>query len=184
MGELRDERDVGRAAVVVRQVLDWAASSRWHSITVAAGAMPESLSAFPKNVATEARRWDAVFWQQLNEYGVVDYGDYGIAHPRMPGKMPRGPLPNLRYTASGRWWIYRWQSDETGGHGAFYDLCRTLVASEHWPSHGGDFSWGDGELASRASGIGGPGNATNWRAWGTSHHIAHVIRHLASSGVP
>jgi hypothetical protein len=47
---------------------------------------------------------------------------------------------------------------------------------------GGDFSWGDQQIAARAGGAGGPGHAANWRAWITSHHLAYVEDQLMRSG--
>jgi hypothetical protein len=63
-----------------------------------------------------------------------------------------------------------------------YELCQALVASDHWPAAGRDFSRGDHQIAARAGGLGGPGNATNWRAWTTSHHLTYVVDQLMRSG--
>ncbi|GAA5192450.1 hypothetical protein GCM10023322_52060 [Rugosimonospora acidiphila] len=182
LAEVRSERDVGRAVPLARRMVQWAMPAGWRSIVVAAGAMPESLSGFPTNEATQSRRWDAELWQQVADLG-VDYGDYSIGHPAMSAN-GRRPLPSLRYAANGAWWIYRWRRHETGGNDAFHDLCKALVTSEHWPGQGSEYSWGDGELAKCARRERGPGGATEWRAWGTSHHLAHVIDHLASSCEP
>jgi hypothetical protein len=89
----------------------------------------------------------------------------------------RPPMPNIRYTGDDAWWIYRWPS-EKNQDAAMYELCRALVESPHWPVDGHNFSWGDQEIALRASGDCGPGNAMQWRAWGTSHHLAHVADQL------
>lgn len=83
-------------------------------------------------------------------------------------------MPSLRYTDDEVWWIYRWPQD-TIDRPAMYDLCKALVASDHWPTEGIDFSWGDHQIAARASGVGGRGNATNWRTGTTSHHLAQVV---------
>jgi hypothetical protein len=125
------------------------------------------------------RRWDLHLWQRLADLG-VRYADYGVAHPGMVGPGWR-PMPSLRYTDDEVWWIYRWPQ---GGadRSAMYDLCAALVASAHWPAEGADLSWGDSEIAARASGSRGPGNATNWRAWTTSHHLAHVLNQLKRTG--
>jgi hypothetical protein len=177
--EVRSERDVTRVEPIIRKCVSWAQRYRWQSITVAAGAMPQSISQLPTNQATPIRRWDALLWGRVRELG-VQYGDYGIAHPTMAGKGWR-PMPNVRYTADDVWWIYRWTSDGNG-IAAVCDLCKAIVAADHWPSLGRTFSWGDAEIAARAGGMGRPGNATSWRAWGTSHHLAQVVDQLRRAG--
>lgn len=178
VSEVRSERDLTRAEPVVRKCVAWAQRYPWRSVTVAAGAMPPSLSHIPFLAPTALQRWDLQLWQRIANLS-VQYADYGIAHPR-PAGQGRRPKPNLRYTDDKNWWIYRWPEDKTN-RPAMYDLCETLLGSEHWPAQGPDLSWGDQQIAARASGHGGPGNATNWRAWTTSHHIAHVADQLTRS---
>ncbi|WP_119576264.1 beta family protein [Micromonospora radicis] len=180
MADVSSERDVSRAEQIARNVLDSLGNQEWASIVVASGAMPSAITNVPRNEATPLARWDWELWKRLADRG-PDFGDYAIAHPEMQGPVPRGPIPSLRYTTSDHWWIYRWARNETGGNDSFYDLCKTLVASDHWPAEGSNFSWGDSELARCARRQPGPGSATQWRAWGTSHHLAHVINELASS---
>jgi len=174
MFEVRSERDLTRAEPIVRKCLAWAHRKPWRSVTVAAGAMPASTSELPRQTATPVRRWDLTLWRRLQDPG-VHYGDYGISHPQMTAAGWK-PSPNLRYAHGDAWWIYRWPNGDT--RGAMHELCSALVASDHWPSEGAAFSWGDAEIAQRAAGVGGPGNATSWRAWGTSHHLAHVVEQL------
>lgn len=179
MAEVSSERDVSRAEQVARNVLDSLGNREWLSIVVASGAMPTAITNLPRNEATPLTRWDWELWRRLADRG-PDFGDYAIAHPEMQGPVPRGPMPSLRYATSDNWWIYRWARNETGGNDSFYDLCHALVTSDHWPAEGQDFSWGDSELARCARRQPGPGGATEWRAWGTSHHLAHVMSELAS----
>ncbi|MFI6820552.1 beta family protein [Micromonospora sp. NPDC050187] len=179
MGEVASERDVSRAEQVIRNVLDSLDNQPWASIVVASGAMPPAITSLPRNEATPLTRWDWKLWRRLTDRG-PDFGDYAIAHPAMQPSGARGPLPSLRYTASDNWWIYRWARYETGGNDSFYDLCQALTSSDHWPVEDSDFSWGDSELARCARRQPGPGGATQWRAWGTSHHLAHVMGELAS----
>lgn len=179
MAEVRSERDMIRALPLAQKTVEWALPMDWRSITVASGAMPRTLSRLPTNRPNQLPRWDAVLWQRLRDLS-VNYGDYGIANPQL-SSVPYPPLANLRYTSDDAWWVYRWQIDG-GRNQAFYDLCRTLIQNDHW--RGPDFSWGDHQLALRARGVGGPGNPTSWRAWGTSHHVAHVLHNLRHSGSP
>ncbi|GGM65925.1 hypothetical protein GCM10007977_079390 [Dactylosporangium sucinum] len=174
MFEVRSERDLTRAEPIARKCLAWARRRPWRSIAVAAGAMPDSVSHLPPRTASPIRRWDIALWQRVQEEA-IHYGDYAIAHPRMTGKGWR-PGPNLRYTTDDSWWIYRWPDRDANA--AMHELCDALISSDHWPSNGATFSWGDEEIARRARDGGRPGNPTNWRAWGTSHHLAQVIDQL------
>lgn len=177
--EVRSDRDLSRVEPVVRKCVSWSQRYPWRSVTVASGAMPPSVSHIPANTVTPVRRWDLHLWQRVSEFG-VQYADYGVAHPGIAGAGWR-PMPSLRYTDDEVWWIYRFPQ-EAMGRPAMYDLCETLVASDHWPAQRRDFSWGDHQIAARAKGVGGPGNATSWRAWATSHHLAHVVDQLLRSG--
>jgi T4 beta protein len=175
---VNSEKDLTRAEPVVRKCVAWAHRYPWRSITVAAGAMPPSISHIPVTTPTLLRRWDRELWARVTDLG-VQYADYGIAHPAIAGaNWP--PMPNLRYTDDEAWWIYRRPREAMHRH-PMYDLCEALVASDHWPATGRDFSWGDEQIAERAGGHPGPGNPTNWRAWTTSHHLAHVVNQLTRS---
>ncbi|MEV0569016.1 beta family protein [Dactylosporangium sp. NPDC050588] len=165
MASVLSDRDLTRTEPLVRKYLAWAHRRPWRSITVAAGAMPAIL---PRHTPTEIPRWDLALWHRIEDPD-VQYGDYGIAHPQTTNPRWR-PSPNLRYTGDTTWQIYRSPDLD------MYHLCRAVISSDTWPGTG--FSWGDAEIAARAAGRPGPGNATNWRAWGTSHHLAHVVHQL------
>ncbi|MEU7752531.1 beta family protein [Micromonospora sp. NPDC049171] len=177
--EVRSERDLTRVEPVVRKCVSCAQRYPWRSVTVAAGAMPQSISQLPVYTPTALRRWDLRLWQRVQDLG-IQYADYSIAHPGMGGATWR-PMPSLRYSDDEVWWIYRWPRGAIDRH-PMYDLCKELVTSDHWPTQGRGFSWGDREIATRADGVGGPGNAANWRAWTTSHHLAQVMDQLGRSG--
>ncbi|GAA4443157.1 beta family protein [Phytohabitans houttuyneae] len=178
-GSVLSERDLTAAEPIVRKTISWARRHRWQSITVAAGAMRESISGLPTDKATRVRRWDHLLWTRLRDLD-VGYGDYAIAHPAMTGKGWL-PMPSLRYTHGDAWWIYRWARDG-GGSAVMYDLCEHLVQASHWPAAGAAYSWGDAEINLRAERAAGTGNPTDWRAWATSHHLAHVLDQLRGRG--
>ncbi len=94
--EVRSERDLSRVEPVVRKCVSWAQRYPWRSVTVAAGAMPASISHLPVNTPTPLRRWDLQLWQRARDLD-VRYADYGIAHPGMAAASWR-PMPSLRYT--------------------------------------------------------------------------------------
>ncbi|MCZ7437496.1 hypothetical protein O7598_13915 [Micromonospora sp. WMMC241] len=120
-------------------------------------------------------RRDLELWERIHDHG-IQFADYGISHPGT-NQRARGPAPNIRYTDRDTWWTYRAARDGRG-NSAIYDLCRALVSADHWPPDGRRFSWGDEQIARRAAGHAGPGTATQWLAWGTSHHLAYVAAQL------
>ena len=159
-----------------RRVLRWARGLPWRSVSVAAGAMPANLDDLPTDRAVTVGRLDARVWARLGAPG-IGYSDYGVTSPvRRLGVQRHRQLPTLRYTADQDWWIYRWARRGGRSDDRCQDLCRTLVASPHWPAAGARFSWGDAEIARRARTARGGGSAASWMSWSTSHHIAHVLR--------
>ncbi|MEV6299600.1 beta family protein [Actinoplanes sp. NPDC051861] len=158
-----------------RRVLRWARTASWRSVSVASGAMPPNLDDLPTDRPVRVGRLDARVWAHLGEPG-VGYADYGVTSPvRRLGVQHHRQLPTLRYTSSLDWWIYRWARRGGRSDDRCHDLCRTLVTSPQWPSTGARFSWGDAEIARRARTARGAGSSASWIAWGTSHHISHVL---------
>lgn len=179
------ERTVGRVVTVAAELVRWAAAAgNWRSVTVASGAFPVSISNLPTGTHTLLARHDADLWRRLVTNMKLpirpDYGDYGIAHPAMP-TVGRGPNPNLRYTHAGAWWVWREQRQRPGNE-SFFTLCGRVVRSEAWRHE--QYSWGDQQVHRCSHEAGGAGTATQWRAYGTSHHLATVTDHLARLGAP
>lgn len=84
--DIRSDRDLSRVDPVVRKCVSWAQRYPWRSITLAAGAMPESTSHPPTHAPEPLLRRDRQpeFWTRVRDLG-VKYGDYAIAHPQMTG---------------------------------------------------------------------------------------------------
>src|SRR6202042_2006596 len=110
---------------------------------------------------------------------IPDFGDFGCASPTMPAGGWR-PNPNLRYTSGMSWQVFREQA-VLPGNDSFFTVCQKVVASAHWPPSGGAYSWGDAEIERCSTSTGSGGRATEWRAYGTSHHLAHVVERLATT---
>jgi len=174
-------RVVDIAAAVVRWVAD---DGPWRSITVASGAFPSSISNLPRGEQTALRRFDADLSVALTNVPIrPTFGDYGVTNPSMPASVPRGPLPNLRYTHDEEWWVWR-EATVLPGNESMRTLCDRVVQSAAWPATGAGYSWGDSEIARLSRNEGGAGTATQWRAWGTSHHLAVVTDRLTTLNVP
>jgi hypothetical protein len=178
LGQLDARRPLDPAVETAAQVVDWSKVTGWRSVTVAAGTMPPLLTRHPVNTAYRLDRREAELARRLDDRGInhLGYGDYGIASPSAASRGTGarwGPVPTLRYTAHDGTWIYRWTRQGGYDNVRFYDLCRELVDADHFA--GGHVSWGDAELLRRAFYTPGPGTAASWIAWGTSHHLAHVL---------
>jgi hypothetical protein len=155
-------------------------------VTVAGGAFRKSLQGLASDGVTALPRRDARLWCQVRDERPdrpPDFGDYGIAHPALGGaNWPS--TPNLRYTAAGDWQVYRQRTPPELGHERFCEICRQVIAGDHFPPEGEAFSWGDEQIGIRARDHTKPGNPSKWRGFGTSHHLAVVIDRLARLGEP
>lgn len=184
--EVENSRTAARLVPIAEAVVRWADSvGPWASVTSVSGAFPASISNLDKDTHTPLPRVDAEFWNNLSSVGglplVPDFGDYGVNHPSMPVSVPRGPLPNLRYTYGDEWWVWR-ENRALPGNESFFTLCGRVVASPAWTGHG--HCWGDAQVQRCSTSAGGPGRPVEWRAYSTSHHLAVVTDHLATTGAP
>lgn len=166
-------------------VVPWALGYPWRRIIATSGAFPASISNLPKGGPTLLPRRDADLFDRVAAIAAgsgrdVTYGDYGVNHPGPPGP-GRGPLPNLRYAHDRAWAVFR-EERALPGNQSFFTLAGRVINSPHWPAR--SCCWGDMELVRCAASTGGPGGATEWRAYSTSHHISAVTQRLASLGVP
>jgi hypothetical protein len=186
-GSVASLTDVARSATISAAVLNWTDGRQWRSVTIASGAFPHSISHLPKgDPPTALDRFDAVFFDQVAAAWPktdLGFGDFAVNNPEVTVPPQQGPLPNLRYAFGRHWEVYREERAATGNE-SFFTLCRRVVSSSFWPSVGTAYSWGDSEIESKSRLVGGPGGATQWRAYGTSHHLAHVIERLATVGAP
>ncbi|WP_160161086.1 hypothetical protein [Actinomadura sp. K4S16] len=183
---IEDDRDLQRGLATAEELLKLTDQHPWQSVTVAGGAFPASISHLPGDAVSPLPRRDAHLWRQLQERQparLPDFGDYAIAHPA-PGIGSRAPLPNLRYTTDTEWQIWRQRTPQDLGNERFCIICRDVVASEHFPTDRSRLCWGDRQIATRSEECSSPGNATKWRAFGTSRHLALVSDRLARCGEP
>ncbi|MFE3860832.1 beta family protein [Streptomyces goshikiensis] len=177
------DRLADRALATLRALSWW----RWRRECVAAGAFPANLTGFPRGQATPVARRDAQLWLKVLsgcQGRSLDFGDFGVTHPRMPVKSRGTPDPNMRYTTPDDWQVLVYPRVRAGNDD-FFTLSADLVDSSHWPVTGARTSWGDARLkecAMRQRSKAGGG--TEWRAWATSHHLAVVAASLTAQGRP
>lgn len=161
----------------------------WRTLTVASGAFPQTLSAFPVGTHRLPRA-DRSLWMALRSHSptrLPTFGDYGVSHPILTA-LPQAAINvsvSLRYTTPSDWELYRGQGNLTplgGGNAQFTAHARTLVAGSLY--RGPAFSQGDACLDQIANGSAPPGNPETWLRIAVNHHLAHVVDALASSGAP
>lgn len=151
------------------------------STTLLAGSIPAKRTTY---VTTERDRPEVTLWNEVrhNRANEVNYGDYGVTHPRPPrsdGK-PRTPNPYLCYTVPGKTVLLRRKVEEgEDPTEQFTDLVEELVERSDFAGPG--YSWGDDELTRcRRTGGRTAGSVSRWVAMATSHHIEHVTRRSAA----
>lgn len=165
----------------------------WRSITVASGGFPESMAAFNGVGKWAADRLDRELWMALRTQlqpseRLPWFGDYGVQVPNPEAIDPRimTMSANIRYTLEEHWLVLKGRTISGKKAKATYDefrvLCKDLVAMPEY--RGEAFSAGDRYIKACADSIESPGNAEVWRRNGTSHHLAHVVDALASTGNP
>ncbi|RMI37162.1 beta family protein [Streptomyces triticirhizae] len=185
-GHVADDAAVAGAVPPVAHALRWARQAPWRSAVVAAGAFPKSVRWMARGGPTRVHRWDAALWREVareSEGGQPHFGDYGVAHVA-PSRGRRRPVPHIRYTVGEDWQVYVAEK-RLPGNDDFFTISRDLLESEHWPARGAATSWGDAQLARCARGERAKaGNATEWRAWATSHHLAVTTEALRTMGQP
>lgn len=117
------------------------------------------------------------------------FGDYGVAYPRTSAPVAFAPAPQIRYTTAEAWLILKGRKNNRRGHAQFFDICQQIAQR---PEFTPTLSWGDRQISANAKLAhveppppdARPGNATTWRAIGTSHHMALVINRLTTVGEP
>lgn len=161
----------------------------WRSLTIAASAFPENLTAvsaaseelLPR---TEWAVWLGLFARREKLSRLPSFGDYAISGPDLVELDMRlmKMSANLRYTTDSDWLILKGRNVRKYGYDQFNALCKKLVDRAEYSGEG--FSWGDGYIARCARDEDGPGNATTWRKVGTSHHLTKVVEQIAALAEP
>jgi len=166
----------------------------WRNLVVASSSFPTDMSAVAPDslVEFERKEWSAWSYLRANNESVKRmpiYGDYGINHPVLSEIDPRVMRlsPNIRYTSTLNYVVakgkaYPRKNDKTKKANTkaadqLPKLAKLITSHKSWRT--GKFSWGDAfiEACSNKECV---GNATDWRAVGTSHHIASVVHQLSS----
>lgn len=166
--------------------------SRWRTFSLASSGFPADMSQVRQNSVVELTRrewtvWTHLFAQRRAVKRLPRFSDYAINHPALFEIDPRvmRMSPNIRYTAElnfvlARGEAYRRRNEPRASvppEVQYRRLSKQIIDHPSW--QGEDYSWGDKFIADCDRGK-HVGNPTNWRAVGTSHHLAFAVRQLAS----
>ncbi|MFQ6170403.1 beta family protein [Oryzobacter sp. R7] len=161
----------------------------WRSFALVSGAFPANLADVSAFQFGQLPRLDRDLWMSVVGFNIgrrLDYGDYAVTHPALQMGTAFAAPPQLRYTSKTEWLVVKGRRTDRRGHAQFFDLCRQLLAQYPGVVANPYASWGDAYIHTAASPTStkGPGNASIWRAIGTSQHIAQVTRQLAAGDAP
>lgn len=157
---------------ISRLVTQYVAAGKWRRIVLVGSSIPATLGCVPEgeNGFIERREWQ--LWRSLSSevHDILDFGDYGIQHPRPPKDSGPGMRANIRYSIDDQHFVVRGRGEvRIEGAAQYAGLCERIVESGFFA--GDSYSWGDDLIKRCADGSLSPGDQTMWRAAGTAHHI-------------
>lgn len=176
---------------IVPLINDFPLLKDWRSFALSSSAFPPDMSLVSQFTTAELDREEWTGWTYLRSRAsrlvrMPTFSDYAINHPVLSDPDPRmiRMSGNIRYTAATSYVIARGEvfprkSDndrETPGE-QYPKLAEWIIKHNAWC--GPQFSWGDAYIQDCADEkcVGG---GREWRAVGTSHHLAFVVQQLAS----
>jgi hypothetical protein len=164
----------------------------WRTFTLSACAFPIDMSGVAQYSTVELPRDEWTNWTHIrSREDKIDrmptFGDYAINHPEPSEIDPRKMRMsgNIRYTSTLTYVVAKREAfprkkdkDKKADRAEQYpQLAEAIMSHKAWC--GPNFSWGDAYIkkcANKECVSGG----TEWRAVGTSHHLAFVAKQLAS----
>jgi Beta protein len=145
----------------------------WRTITLGSGCFPDQITKEPMDKWIPFNRSDWLGWYAIAAQRasagerIPTFADYGVRCGGRPGPPPpRGPSPNLRYSAADKIWVRRGK----GNPGMMRDICADLIRRPFFA--GAPFSEGDKEIALKAANPASTNaQAEQWIQWCTNHHL-------------
>lgn len=170
--------------------------TEWRSLTLASSSFPSDMSEVAQFTTVELDREEWTNWTHTRSRApklmrMPTFSDYGINHPVLPKVDPwmMRASANIRYTSNTTYLIAKGEAlprakDKVQRESAkeqYPKLAKMIIKHPAWC--GPEFSWGDGYIQDCANKecVGG---GREWRAVGTSHHLAFVVQQLASLPSP
>lgn len=164
----------------------------WRSFTMSASSFPVDMSEVARYTTVELDRDEWLNWvfvrsRSNNLIRVPTYSDYAINHPILSDLDPRSirMSANIRYTWTTTFLIAKGEAmprkkdkePKATAAEQYPLLADAIIGHKAWA--GPNFSWGDAFIQKCANRecVGG---GREWRAVGTSHHLAFVARQQAN----
>jgi hypothetical protein len=156
--------------------------ARWRQIVFQGTHYPEKNPADPDAYHIVPRNeWLA--WRRAVSFDPTTaqhllFGDYAADCAKLVfGEGGGRAIRHYRYATSDAWWVQR--GSKTGrDEEIMRKVCEQLLTSGHFAGRG--FSSADDYIFKTAHGHAGPGNAKDWRAINTTHHITRVVADAGS----
>lgn len=153
------------------------AMGKWKKIAFQGTNYPEKNPAEPDSYYTVPRN-EWIAWRKATKFEIREndqmiFGDYAADCAKISfGGKGGKPIRHYRYTTPEAWIVQRGPSE--GKHeSSMKKVCEKIIASDYFA--GRDFSSADDFIYKTAKGFDGPGNAKDWRAVNTTHHITQVV---------
>lgn len=152
----------------------------WRTLSLASASFPESISSLEMNVWHSQPRVDWLAWRavstQRRKRGtrVPTFADYGVRGISTGKPIQNTPAPNLRYTSEQICLIRRGKKRQQ----QMKKIAQQLVARPEFT--GAEFSYGDRQIAARASdGSPSDGAPEHWILWCMNHHAEYMVLQLS-----
>lgn len=153
------------------------------SYSIAGCSLPKTINEAVKkqNSCGVVLRKEMLLWRSARERFPgfpIFFGDYGVRGPHSNEGI-RSPNTNgkIRHTIEKEYFVARGQSLSKPPKGEqMWELAQRIIDSGHYL--GDQFSWGDSEIL-RCSQKKFKGNAGQWIAIDTNHHLAYVVAEVA-----
>lgn len=152
------------------------------SFSIAGCSLPKTINEAVKkpNTCGVVLRKEMLLWRSARQRYPrfpIYFGDYGVRGPStnegVPSKHTNG---KIRHTIDKEYFVARGQSISKPPKGEqMWELAQKVVNSVHYL--GAQFSWGDSEIL-RCSNKKFKGNAGQWIAIDTNHHLAYVVAEI------
>lgn len=173
----------GKCEIIVKAINSLSNLNEYKSLTVSAAGIPKDMSKFKASSENNQIRSDYKMWGLISDKKPNRkplFSDYCIVNPDAaevdPRKMSRSA--RIRYTTDKDWLILKGKGyKKSPASIQNHELSKALITHKKYMGEG--YSVGDGFINKCAKKSIGPGNAQQWVAAESNHHITHVVRQLS-----
>lgn len=177
------ENPVELAAMLTHGVNSLPFLHKWAALAISLCSLP-SKPVTPPNQVTEFARDDWLVYATMREHylnrdliRMPIFSDYGTENTDFGPSKPVWPATQLRYSTDKSLFVFKGQNTKVGGYKGIFPVAKRLT--KHSCFSGRRFSHGDAQIADLAQRSERPGNASNWKQYGITHHLALVHEQVA-----